>query len=365
MSPLMVTVHTDGTPQMAKLLLDFGADVNAASNLGDTVLHTAVRKQSYEFVSFLLLHGADVNEPNDEGDTPFTIALRRRDVELFDSLFEYVTDICNLNWLALALLYPTKRIFKLIWSRFNFKEVYVDTTRNILLTFKSCKLPKDDWLECLNLLTMSELFEDIVLDLYKRRFYYNKDDNTLIPFDSIPTYLGCIFHKRKIPEELFHEYLVSFLTKGEAVYYQGIESVYRTYGYGQTLKTLLLMDVLPSNCSFSFLPFFICNLSKDESEVIYRSFVKDLSIFDVPLDKREQRLCLFDRYPELHGYFCKTGSVQSLAEIARNAARKALYRICRKKTCCQFYTVLNRLKVPVWVEDVLSYKEPIYFVDEL
>ncbi|KAL3669470.1 hypothetical protein V7S43_005862 [Phytophthora oleae] len=62
--------------QMAKVLIDHGADVNAANTATATPLHHAMRRYDFDLVDVLLENGADVNQPNRFGDTPLHQAAR-------------------------------------------------------------------------------------------------------------------------------------------------------------------------------------------------------------------------------------------------------------------------------------------------
>ncbi|KAG6623080.1 ankyrin-like protein [Phytophthora cinnamomi] len=62
--------------QMARLLLEHGADVNAANTATATPLHHAMRRYDLELMDVLLAHGADVNLRNRFGDTPLHQAAR-------------------------------------------------------------------------------------------------------------------------------------------------------------------------------------------------------------------------------------------------------------------------------------------------
>ncbi|EEY70249.1 uncharacterized protein PITG_22038 [Phytophthora infestans T30-4] len=62
--------------QMAKLLIEFGADVNAANTATATPLHCAMRRYDFDLVDLLLATGADVNLRNRFGDTPLHQAAR-------------------------------------------------------------------------------------------------------------------------------------------------------------------------------------------------------------------------------------------------------------------------------------------------
>lgn len=69
---LLSDAVTGGTdPEIAKLLLDTGIDINGKSADGDTALHYAVRyENSLPAIALLLARGADVNARNDNGETP-------------------------------------------------------------------------------------------------------------------------------------------------------------------------------------------------------------------------------------------------------------------------------------------------------
>ncbi|KAE9274754.1 hypothetical protein PF008_g29507 [Phytophthora fragariae] len=61
---------------MARLLLEHGADVNAANTATATPLHHAMRRYDLELMDVLLAHGVDVNQRNRFGDTPLHQAAR-------------------------------------------------------------------------------------------------------------------------------------------------------------------------------------------------------------------------------------------------------------------------------------------------
>nr|WBF70488.1 ankyrin repeat protein [Megavirus caiporensis] len=56
--------------QIAKLLLDYGANVSVTGGSKQTLLHAAVRFNNYEMVKLLLEYGADINARDNDGSTP-------------------------------------------------------------------------------------------------------------------------------------------------------------------------------------------------------------------------------------------------------------------------------------------------------
>jgi ankyrin repeat protein len=59
---------------IATLLIEHGADVNAANRFGETALLTAADEGRTDVVEALLQAGADVNKADDDGDAPLTVA---------------------------------------------------------------------------------------------------------------------------------------------------------------------------------------------------------------------------------------------------------------------------------------------------
>ena len=74
---LFLTVCKVGDPNVARLLIDRGADVSAANKYGSTPLHRA-SEAGHEAVARLLVdRGADVSAADEDGSTPLHRALQR------------------------------------------------------------------------------------------------------------------------------------------------------------------------------------------------------------------------------------------------------------------------------------------------
>ena len=67
---------------LAQLLLAHGAKVNVRGEGGDSPLHEAAGSGQIEFAKLLLAHGADVNAKDDDSKTPLTIALEYKQPEM-------------------------------------------------------------------------------------------------------------------------------------------------------------------------------------------------------------------------------------------------------------------------------------------
>jgi ankyrin repeat protein len=74
---------------LAKLYLSRGANVNCRSEEGGSPLHEAAGNGFLEFARLLIDNGADVNQKDDNGKTPLTIALEYKKPELEKLLREH------------------------------------------------------------------------------------------------------------------------------------------------------------------------------------------------------------------------------------------------------------------------------------
>ena len=68
--------------EVGRLLLDRGANVNPRNDDGGIPLHEAAGNGEIEFAKLLLDHGANVNAKDDKGKTPLTIALEYKQPEM-------------------------------------------------------------------------------------------------------------------------------------------------------------------------------------------------------------------------------------------------------------------------------------------
>ncbi|MDC0857561.1 ankyrin repeat domain-containing protein [Rickettsiales bacterium] len=73
-TPLHIAAQ-NGHPEIVKLLLDRGAEVNQAGRYGTTPLHIAAHRGHREAVQLLLDRGAEVNQSDNDGTTPLCIAV--------------------------------------------------------------------------------------------------------------------------------------------------------------------------------------------------------------------------------------------------------------------------------------------------
>ena len=61
--------------EVVELLIDLGADINAASDTGNTPVLYACKMMNVDVVKYLILHGADVKTPDSDGETCLMIAI--------------------------------------------------------------------------------------------------------------------------------------------------------------------------------------------------------------------------------------------------------------------------------------------------
>ena len=71
LTPLYRAVY-EGKVGLTHLLLQYGADVEARDNNGETALHLAARKNHSEIAALLFEHGANANAENIKDLTPLS-----------------------------------------------------------------------------------------------------------------------------------------------------------------------------------------------------------------------------------------------------------------------------------------------------
>jgi hypothetical protein len=87
---------------------------NLSADKNVTPLHVAVAAQNLDLARYLLEHGADVNAGDAEGHTPLHFAINRRDLELIRLVLDAKADPnapdsagkTPLNWVADSSVYP-------------------------------------------------------------------------------------------------------------------------------------------------------------------------------------------------------------------------------------------------------------------
>jgi FOG: Ankyrin repeat len=90
--PLHVAAYT-GHADVARVLLESGANPNATNNGGHTPLHAAAYEGRLNVASLLLERGADPCITNNDGDIPLVTARKRRAEEVY-VLLEKVSRKC-------------------------------------------------------------------------------------------------------------------------------------------------------------------------------------------------------------------------------------------------------------------------------
>jgi hypothetical protein len=71
-------LHYAASASVAKLLIERGVDPNVVDNNGETPLHYAARSCRIDVMRALIEHGADINVKNNNGETPLDVAKRWR-----------------------------------------------------------------------------------------------------------------------------------------------------------------------------------------------------------------------------------------------------------------------------------------------
>ena len=92
---LLYIFHSDAAVsyEIAKLLLEAGADINETDGYEQTILIKAVRDDNREIIEFLLENGADINKKDAYGRTPLMNAVKDCNYEMVKFLLEAGADV--------------------------------------------------------------------------------------------------------------------------------------------------------------------------------------------------------------------------------------------------------------------------------
>ena len=78
--------------QLARMLIERGADPTLATSNGTTLLHEATARNLRDFVDFLAKHKANLDQRDHQGNAPLHIAIADRNLELLDRLLDHGAD---------------------------------------------------------------------------------------------------------------------------------------------------------------------------------------------------------------------------------------------------------------------------------
>jgi 5-methylcytosine-specific restriction endonuclease McrBC regulatory subunit McrC/ankyrin repeat protein len=95
----LMIASTEGNKEIAKLLLEHGADPNLKTKTGGTSLNLASMKGNKEIVKLLLEHGANPNLKDETGENTLSFLFDTKNVEIVKLLLEYGADpnLQNIN----------------------------------------------------------------------------------------------------------------------------------------------------------------------------------------------------------------------------------------------------------------------------
>ncbi|MEM4720009.1 MAG: ankyrin repeat domain-containing protein, partial [Candidatus Bilamarchaeaceae archaeon] len=82
----LIEAANTGNAELVKRLIERGADVNAETRFGETVLRYALEKGHTEIAKLLIERGADVNAKNKDGWTALMYALVKGHTEIAELL---------------------------------------------------------------------------------------------------------------------------------------------------------------------------------------------------------------------------------------------------------------------------------------
>ncbi|XP_018578490.2 uncharacterized protein LOC108916673 [Anoplophora glabripennis] len=391
-SPLDMSVYH---PDICHLLIQRGAQIDAVGKSRNTLLDKAVERKDecLGIVHMLLYYNADANVRDRRGFTPFMTALLCGNVPAQEALLDYVvnfnetSDPAYFSTLSLAL-HTNSPFAKEIIKR----GADVNYGDNPEVTHEACAFTVCSR-RAVNSFTFKMVWERLrynhakntvdLHDLFRRRRavprflqviiesnnfepaveYFSKGKNYLLFVDE--------FAKKKFELEQLTRLTCRLLEYGFRATTSDIHAILSHYGYCELFRILLHMD---NDFTQSWRPFMVLTRLIFDIDYDLESAVDGVN--DIPKENFVQLLeysicprlmdALTIKYTDDEDMTAILGGlprVPSLMELARNAARKHVWRAFKITNACQFYTTIDHLDIPAFYKNILTFKRKMYVVE--
>ncbi|KAM6090481.1 85/88 kDa calcium-independent phospholipase A2 isoform 3-T3 [Theristicus caerulescens] len=86
-------LHWAKKAEMARLLLEYGSEVNLTSRTADMALHIAVKRGRFDCAMLLLTHGAHTNARGQDGNTPLHLAMKHDHLDMIKAIIVFGGDV--------------------------------------------------------------------------------------------------------------------------------------------------------------------------------------------------------------------------------------------------------------------------------
>ncbi|KAJ8938166.1 hypothetical protein NQ318_011931 [Aromia moschata] len=383
-------------PELAHMLIKYGAYLDAIDYSGDTPLHDATAEECLETVCMLLYYNADANVRGVNSLTPFMKALIAKNVEIQAALVDYVDDFDvetfdHVTTLALALMNKSPFVEEIICGGADVNYAYgydlVDpfsiclqfpNHKNFRLIWKKLKYDGDD-------MSLGSILWRISGTL--RKEYFKQYIDIIIESDNMSQVVDSISNADDFYMvivrfcDFFHQLSLDQLTKltcrlltyGYVPTSFDLSKVFLHYGYCELFKILLHMDVK-----------YIGHRPPDTSRIIYDISTKPKVLLDQLvaaihveyLHNTIYQLLDYCIYPKLLSAYLALGRddyvtskilhlprLPCLLELARNKARDFIINKFQLANSQQFYTLINYLNISPIYKRILSFERTLYRPD--
>jgi len=92
-TPMHYLAEGSASIDIAKLLYEYGADINAKRCGEVTPLHSAASHEKEALIDYLLSVNANPNAADCEGSSPLTYAIMRKNIKIINKLIKYGSEI--------------------------------------------------------------------------------------------------------------------------------------------------------------------------------------------------------------------------------------------------------------------------------
>lgn len=366
-------------PNILRLLIDNGADLNTQDIHDETALHEAIAIECVESVGMLLYYNADANIPGDYDITPFAKSLIMENREIQSMLIDYVTDFNALKSDGSSVLLTAVRSQSYLLAdivargaKFHYYEYLDCYTINNIATFRLLWNTIDS--------VPPELLENVFpflnglmrrsLELYATAIMENE-----YMMEKFSTHLKLhrfikILGKYELLD-LATKYTYIFLMYGYQLCFQDVREIFKSFGMCKLFLEMRYFDLVDRplyiDCSEGWLPWVLFSLEGDLNAVkIYLGAELDCEQFNKDLRFLFKYIAC-ERVRSLAESCFKIdikSTVPSLLELARNKSKEALIQKYKLRKTTQYYNLIDSLVIPDDYKSILKYERKLYSVLE-
>jgi hypothetical protein len=384
-------------PQIFKILLENGADLNYQNMLGKTAIYHACEYGRIDSIYMVLYYGADATITDLYRVLPITAAMQyflnykgddpqsHLDCHevLFNCTFGQNKVTVNLSILTVAMqinspLFPEilKKVDEVKYGRYDLRDLCRCATginlnyfklfmRRFIHVVKEILHSPIDLHHQLTLETnvdgaIVKLMDFLTVIFEYRSFNFVRG---WMNFGYLITKLLKLYKRGRLSYKILSQTIFFLYSYGVPCELRYVVTIYEHCGFCDIFKFALEMDIVSTSCfrPKTLMPYLICDihltLDRFLRQVTWpcKRYVNALRFFSTPRVRN-----FFAPERRFHRKLNKLPQVPSLLELARDKARKYVIKEFQIRRTKDFYALIRRMPINEVYKKILTYERPLY-----